>query len=77
MDYFSVTDGKVADKPTVSTGLEDVSTSPLGLTVDGKTLYWTDSRERDTTALFAEDLATGQRKLIAQDARADLGGTFA
>ena len=76
MDYFSVTDGKVADKPTVSTGLEDVSTSPLGLTVDGKTLYWTDSRERDTTALFAEDLATGQRKLIAQDARADLGGTL-
>ena len=75
-DYFSVTDGKVADKPTVSTGLEDVSTSPLGLTVDGKTLYWTDSRERDTTALFAEDLATGQRKLIAQDARADLGGTL-
>lgn len=75
-DYFRIEDGKVADKPLVSTTLEDAATSPLGFTSDGKTLYWTDSRDRDTTALFAEDVATGQRKLIGQDARADLGGTL-
>jgi dipeptidyl aminopeptidase/acylaminoacyl peptidase len=48
----------------------------LSFTADGKTLYWMDSRDRDTTALFAEDTATGQRKLIGQDSRADLGNTL-
>lgn len=76
VDYFPVKDGVVADKPSVSTSLEDAATSPLGYTADGKTLYWMDSRERDTTAVFAEDSATGKRTLIAQDARADLGGTL-
>jgi hypothetical protein len=33
-------------------------------------------RDRDTAALFAEDTATGQRTLIAEDARADIGGTL-
>lgn len=75
-DYYQVKDGVVADKPFLSTSLEDSSTSPLGYTADGKTLYWMDSRDRDTTAVFAEDVATGQRKLIAQDARADLGATL-
>jgi dipeptidyl aminopeptidase/acylaminoacyl peptidase len=56
--------------------LEDSGTSPLGFTSDGRTLYWIDSRDRDTAALFAEDTATGQRKLIGQDSRADLSGTL-
>ena len=76
VDYFQVKDTVAADKPFLSTNLEDSGTSPLGFTADGKTLYWMDSRERDTTAVFAEDTATGQRTLIAQDARADLGGTL-
>jgi dipeptidyl aminopeptidase/acylaminoacyl peptidase len=75
-DYFQVKDGVVADKPFLSTSLEDNATGPIGYTTDGKTLYWRDSRDRDTTAVFAEDTATGQRKLIAQDARADLGQTL-
>ena len=57
---------------------EDVlTTSPGGLTVDGKTLYFTDSRGRNTAALFAVDVATGQRTLVLEDARADVGGTLA
>lgn len=76
IDYFQVKDGTVGDKPFLSTSLEDSSTGPLGYTADGKTLYWMDSRDRDTTAVFAEDTATGERKLIAQDARADLGATL-
>ena len=75
-DYFQVKDGTVADKPFLSTSLEDNATSPIGYTTDGKTLYWTDSRDRDTTAVVAEDTASGKRTLIAQDARADLGTTL-
>ena len=76
MDFFKVQDGKVEDKPYLSTNLEDSSTSPLGFTHDGKTLYWMDSRESDTTAVVAEDVASGKRTMLAQDARADLGATL-
>ena len=76
MDFFQFKDGVAGDKPFLSTSLEDSSTSPLGYTADGKTLYWMDARERDTTAVFAEDTATGKRTLLAQDARADLGATL-
>jgi len=76
MDFFKVQDGKVEDKPYLSTNLENSSTSPLGFTHDGKTLYWMDSRESDTTAVIAEDVASGKRTVLAQDARADLGDTL-
>ena len=57
---------------------EDVlTTSPGGLTLDGKTLYFTDSRGRNTAALFAIDVASGKRTLVLEDARADVGGTLA
>nr|WP_298125023.1 S9 family peptidase [uncultured Pseudoxanthomonas sp.] len=57
---------------------EDVlTTSPGGLTLDGKTLYFTDSRGRNTAALFAIDVASGTRTLVLEDARADVGGTLA
>lgn len=74
MDYFSVIDGEVAEEPDVSTGLADaLTTSPAGYTTDGKTLYWIDSRERNTAALYAQDTGTGERRLIAEDERADIG----
>ena len=76
IDYVEIQDGKPAEKPFLSTNLEDSSTSPLGYTTDGKTLYWMDSRERDTTAVFAEDVASGKRTMIGQDSRADLGATI-
>lgn len=76
VDYFHIKGGVIADKSFLSTSLEDSGTSPLGFTSDGRTLYWIDSRDRDTAALFAEDTATGQRKLIGQDSRADLSGTL-
>ncbi len=76
-DFFPVTNGTVADKPIESTTLDDaLTTSPAGFTTDGKTLYWIDSRGRDTAALFAQDVATGKKTLIAENARADLGGTL-
>ena len=53
---------------------EDVlGTGPAGLTDDGATLYMRDSRERDTAALFAVDTASGEKRLVHEDARADVG----
>ena len=76
-DFFPIVDGKVAARPIESTTLDDaLTTRPAGFTTDGKTLYWIDSRGRDTAALFAQDVASGQRRLIAENARADLGGTL-
>ena len=41
--------------------LEDsLTTSPAGFTADGKTLYWIDSRGRNTAALIAQDVVDGQ-----------------
>jgi len=76
MDFYKVDAGALADKPLLSTNLEDNATSPIGFTADGKTLYWMDSRDGDTTAVVAEDMASGKRSVIAQDARADLGDTL-
>ena len=76
MDFFKVQDGKVEDKPFLSTTLEDSATQPLGYTADGKTLYWMDSRESDTTTVIAEDVASGKRTVLARDSRADLGDTL-
>jgi dipeptidyl aminopeptidase/acylaminoacyl peptidase len=54
---------------------EDVlTTSSLGLTHDGKTLYLSDSRNRNTAAVYAVDSASGERTLLAEDARADIAG---
>ncbi len=76
-DYFRVTDNKVEATPFGTTGLEDsLTTAPAGFTADGKTLYWLESRGRNTAALVAQDVASGTTKVIAEDARADIGGTL-
>jgi len=76
-DYFTVTDNVVADEPFETTAMEDsLTTSPAGYTTDGSILYWLDSRGRNTAALYAQDTATGERTLIAEDDKADLGGTI-
>ncbi|UVI40473.1 S9 family peptidase [Qipengyuania spongiae] len=76
-DYFPIANGKVAETPIESTTLDDaLTTSPAGYTTDGKTLYWIDSRGRDTAALYAQNVATGERRLLAESDKADLGGTL-
>lgn len=73
MTYFRLADGKVESTPLAEVGLEDAqTTSPLGFTVDGKTLYWTDSRGRNTSALLAQDVASGKTTVVAQDPRTDI-----
>ena len=76
-DYFRVVDNKVDAQPTEQIGLDDsLTTQPAGYTSDGKTLYWIDSRGRNTAALVAQDTATGAKKVIAEDPRADIGGAM-
>jgi dipeptidyl aminopeptidase/acylaminoacyl peptidase len=78
MDFFRMAGREVEDAPFVSTTLEDaLTTQPAGFTTDGATLYWIDSRERDTAALIAETMATGARTIVAQEARADIGHVLA
>jgi len=53
-----------------------LSTYPAGLTADGRTLYLVDSRERNTSALYALDTRTGERTLVHADERTDVAGAL-
>ena len=76
MDFHAVEGGAAAEQPFTRTTLDDaLTTQPVGYTTDGQTLYWIDSRDRDTAALIAE--RDGARTVIAEDARADIGGVLA
>ena len=71
--FYRMVDGKVDTTPLTEVDLEDSqTTAPLGYTADGKTLYWTDARGRNTSALLAQDVASGKSTVLAQDARADI-----
>ena len=77
MDYFAISGGAVSAKPVASTNLDDsLTTSPAGFTTDGKTLYWIDSRGRNTAALVAQDAATGATRIIGENARADISSAM-
>jgi dipeptidyl aminopeptidase/acylaminoacyl peptidase len=72
-DYFRIANGSIEAKPFGSVGLEDsLTTQPAGFTADGKTLYWIDSRGRNTAALVAQDVATGGTTVIAESPKADI-----
>ena len=76
-DFYRITDGKVEPQPFEQVTLEDVQTTrPAGFTADGKTLYWVDSRGRDTAALIAQDVASGKKTVVAENAKADIGGAM-
>ncbi|MDP5103063.1 MAG: S9 family peptidase [Erythrobacter sp.] len=76
-DCFRVNGNVVEAEPFESTAMEDaLTTAPAGYTSDGSTLYWIDSRGRNTAALIAQDTATGAKRVIGEDARADIVGTL-
>jgi hypothetical protein len=61
----------------ISIDYEDTdNTSPLGLTQDGSTLYLRDSRGRDKSVLKAIAVEGGAERVLAEDARADIGGAL-
>jgi dipeptidyl aminopeptidase/acylaminoacyl peptidase len=53
-----------------------LTTGFAGMTADGKTVYMRDSRDRNTGALFAIDAATGERRVVHEDPRADVVGAL-
>ncbi|WP_434416330.1 alpha/beta fold hydrolase [Nannocystis pusilla] len=70
-------DGKDGWKPFQQVPFDDALSTHFGsITTDGKTLYLRDSRDRNTVALFAVDLATGDKKLLLEDPRADISGAL-
>lgn len=52
---------------------DSLTTTPLMITHDGATLYLLDSRGRNTTGLYAVPTAGGERRLVHEDPRADVG----
>ena len=61
----------------IKVGPEDaMNTGPAGFDKTGRILYLQDSRERDTGALFALNLDTGEKTLVAEDPRADVGSAI-
>ena len=53
-----------------------VATAPRGFDNSGRILFMSDSRGRDTAALTAIDMVTGETKVIAQHPKADLGAVL-
>ena len=71
-------DGAGGWKEFLKIGFADsLTTSIAGFDKTGDVLYLLDSRDRDTAALVSLDLKTGQQKLIAENAKADVGGVLA
>ncbi|AUX25238.1 peptidase S9 [Sorangium cellulosum] len=70
-EYLDIT-GK-APRPFVAFGPEDSATSgAIGFDTAGTTLYFQDSRGRDTSALVALDPRTAKPSLLAEDPKADV-----
>lgn len=63
-----------ATEPFATIGPEDsMTTGPAGFNKAKDVLYMTDSRGRNTAALKAIDLKTGEEKILAEDPKADVG----
>lgn len=56
--------------------LDAMTSGPAGFDKTGQVLYYEDSRDRDTAGLFERDLKSGATKLVAEDARCDVGGVL-
>ena len=71
-------DGEGGWEPYATIPQEDtLTTSPAGFDKSGETLYMLDSRGRNTAALVALDLKTGEQETIASSDKADVSGALA
>ncbi len=72
MEIF-IPDGKNGWKTFDKIPMEDaLTTSPIDFNKTGDVLYMIDSRQRNTAALIAVNLTTGEKELIYENQRADL-----
>ena len=73
VDLYPVENNQIAAAPSETIPFEDTAdTGVVGFSADGATRYWIDSRNRDTAALIAEDLASRSKAVLGQSPRADL-----
>jgi len=69
--------GKPEAKPFQTIAFEDSRTSgPFRLSKDASTVYWIDTRGRNTAALVAQHIASGSKRILGEDARADVSGSL-
>lgn len=52
---------------------DSLTTSVIGFDKTGESVYWFDSRGRNTSAVFSQNLTTGKKSLIAANPKADAG----
>ncbi len=50
---------------------DTLSTRPIEFSDDGTELYWLDARGRDKAAVVVQDMGSGRRRVLAEDALAD------
>ena len=74
-NVYTHRDGEWA--PLVTAGAEDsLTTAAIGLDLTGRIAYMIDSADRNTAALVAIDLESGEKTLLADHALADAGGVM-
>jgi len=56
---------------------DSMTTFPIGMDAAGETMYWFDSRGRNTSALIEVDIATGAKTELASDPKSDPNGVMA
>jgi dipeptidyl aminopeptidase/acylaminoacyl peptidase len=76
-EIFTIDGQTVSAQPLRVIEPEDaLSTAPASYSFDGSTLYWVDSRGRNTAALIAQDVKTGKTTVLGADPRADVQGAI-
>jgi dipeptidyl aminopeptidase/acylaminoacyl peptidase len=55
---------------------DSLSARFVGFNKTNEIIYLVDSRERDTSALYTLNLETGEKTLVAEDAKSDFGGAM-
>lgn len=71
VDYFIKENDEF--KHWLSIPAEDtLTTGALGLNANGKILFWRESRERNTSAVYTWDLETDKKALVAEHDKADV-----
>jgi dipeptidyl aminopeptidase/acylaminoacyl peptidase len=55
---------------------DELTTMPHGFSKDGRFIYLSDSRDRDTAALVSIDTSTGDRSVVFEDPKVDVGGVM-
>jgi dipeptidyl aminopeptidase/acylaminoacyl peptidase len=74
--HYDTLDAEGRPAPLFGFGLEDALSTSVLTAASDREVQLLDSRGRNTSALCAMDLITGKTRVIAEDARVDIGGSI-